>query len=981
MSSEFRRADVPRSLAPPEVRASAAAVPVRNNAARLFGYDLFISFALGPPPRSSRNYAADLARRLRELDFNVFFSEEEAPPGGVLDSTLVNALKRSRALVVVANRGTLKEPRWVRREVEEYRRLNPKGAVIPISIAGALQDPALAASAHEWLAFQDKIWLDEPDDATATGIASEAVVQRLAVAPDWMRSSVKWRWAVRAVVVALAGLAIGLGVAARVASLNADEALKELRSSTAQRLADGAQGLLDGERVGGVELGLQGLLAAHAMAPSLEVGNSLQQAVIAQTHVSKVVHSGSPVLSVAFSGDGQQILSDHEDGILRTWDAASGMPVGPTPPAHRKPAIIEFKRVAYSADNRLALETDSEGGLTLIEVVGARVLASQGEAHRAGYGTPGAAFSPDGRYIATGNNAGIRIWDGHTLKPVGGVRRSDDRFDSAHALAFSPDGGWLVTGRHKATDLARLEFDDKAPELATLVLWKWNGQALQKMGTFNDSADDVTSVVFSPDGQFVVSGGSDGRVRGWNVRDRRSAGPPVFSGLRDGVRSLANSRDGMQMVVGGADGSLVTLQAAGLGAIGQPLSDNGEPSANVRHLMFSPDGSLLAVKRATSVHLWDMTTTRRLGALPMPREIDHGSESPDSQIPGLSFSGDGTRMASGSLDGSIQLWDARRVQRLGRPWSAHRGPVQHLAFSPDGKTIASGGEDGQLVLWTLSNPPDPPQGDVLDIDGQPVRRVAFSPEGSRLAVGTKDGLLRLFDTASRRLLVKANLLEETEADAGLADAEVNSLWLAFSAEDGRQLLAGFSDSQSLFGMQVRDGSSLKVSHRTEVPDGISSAALHPDGSVQAWGTQRGLIEIRSTTTGEMMDNLPLRGHARVTAVNALVFGGDGRTLVSAGADSTVRLWAWEHGVARSLGVPWRGHTAERGVLGLAMSPDGKLIASSDADGSVRLWPGRAAWADLLCAKLTRNMSRQAWRDNVSARIDYVRQCEKLPVPD
>ena len=81
MSSEFRRADVPRSLAPPEVRASAAAVPVRNNAARLFGYDLFISFALGPPPRSSRNYAADLARRLRELDFNVFFSEEEAPPG------------------------------------------------------------------------------------------------------------------------------------------------------------------------------------------------------------------------------------------------------------------------------------------------------------------------------------------------------------------------------------------------------------------------------------------------------------------------------------------------------------------------------------------------------------------------------------------------------------------------------------------------------------------------------------------------------------------------------------------------------------------------------------------------------------------------------------------------------------------------------------------------------------------------------------
>src|SRR5262245_1268282 len=162
-------------------------------AARLFGYDIFISFALGPLPRGTRSYAADLARRLRELGFTVFFSEEEAPAGSSLDATLRRALLRSRVLIVVINAGTLREPRWVRQEVEEFRRAHPGRLIVPANIGGALSDPELAAAAAEWLRHADLIWVDETSAAGLEGIVSDDVVARLATAPRTVKAGTKWR--------------------------------------------------------------------------------------------------------------------------------------------------------------------------------------------------------------------------------------------------------------------------------------------------------------------------------------------------------------------------------------------------------------------------------------------------------------------------------------------------------------------------------------------------------------------------------------------------------------------------------------------------------------------------------------------------------------------------------------------------------------------------------------------------------------------
>lgn len=226
---------------------------------RLFGYDIFLSFALGPPPRGCRAYASDLARRLRECGFTVFFSEIEAPVGAELDSTLKRALRSSRVLVVVANRGTLAEPGWVRTEVETYRAARPGSAVVPISVDGALQDPALVNAVKNWLPFAGRIWVDETREACESGRVSDNVVERLVTAPHAVRSLTRLRIAVGTALAVLAGLTL-------FATLQRHEAVQERDRAQQALLASSARQALLLTRDGRARDGWDGLVGALAQA-------------------------------------------------------------------------------------------------------------------------------------------------------------------------------------------------------------------------------------------------------------------------------------------------------------------------------------------------------------------------------------------------------------------------------------------------------------------------------------------------------------------------------------------------------------------------------------------------------------------------------------------------------------------------------------------------------------------------------------------
>lgn len=156
-----------------------------------------------------------------------------------------------------------------------------------------------------------------------------------------------------------------------------------------------------------------------------------------------------------------------------------------------------------------------------------------------------------------------------------------------------------------------------------------------------------------------------------------------------------------------------------------------------------------------------------------------------------------------------------------------------------------------------------------------------------------------------------------------------------------------------------------------------SVALSPDGRRLAAGGQDGSVRLWDTATGDSVSASDSRHSGRVLAV---VFSRDKTRLATASDDGTVRLWNADTG--DPLGAPLTGHS--NAVRSVAFNPDGQRLTSAGFDKAVRTWPA-VATPEMLCDKLTINMSRAQWREWISDEpdIDYQKcqpLCSKLPRP-
>jgi WD40 repeat protein len=288
------------------------------------------------------------------------------------------------------------------------------------------------------------------------------------------------------------------------------------------------------------------------------------------------------------------------------------------------------------------------------------------------------AWSPDGKRIASASgDHTAQVWDadngGHVLTYRG---HSSDVL----ALAWSPNGQYIATGSLDTT------------------VQVWNATSGATVYTYRGHTDAIFDVAWSPDGKRIASVSADNTIQIWDALTGQNVvtyrGSASLRGGSTASNAVAWSTDGKTLAIGGV-GPAMILDAATAKITGYYGPNGGESHA----VAFSPDGKYLAIGRDDStVEVWNLTTHSNV--------YTYNGHTAD--VFTVAWSPDSKRIASGGADATVQVWDAL----TGGHEYTYRGHLDYywghftsaqevdtLAWSPDGTHIASGGDDNTVQVW------------------------------------------------------------------------------------------------------------------------------------------------------------------------------------------------------------------------------------------------------------------------------------------
>jgi WD40 repeat protein len=478
--------------------------------------------------------------------------------------------------------------------------------------------------------------------------------------------------------------------------------------------------------------------------------------------------------AMVFSRDDKRLFTADTGGRIRVWDVASGSMVREF--KREEPAWIDGMGFGPDGKRLFTLElfrVNSDGQIVVWNAKTGepdQTIQLKDASH--------CQFSPDCKSLFSVSRSAKRIemWD----LPTGKILRTFGLQEKYAKTAVSPDGKWLYATDSSTDGLnvcARTwnVADGKQLRVFAGLLQAINTVSISEDGTRlvtaggNEFGEDDTTVqlwdlaigkqtrvfkghratiytvALSRDGKRLASGGIDATARFWDVDTGKQLGS--FLGRLGSVTSVALSNDGKTLAAAtGGSGVWTDNEATGFGTRCFSLDSHARKHflaqiEGVFSVTFSEDGTRLATGGADKkVRLWDTASGKVVRVL----------EGHTSEMRCVRFSHDGTMVVSASCDGTARLWSTAIGEHL-HTFKGHKGTIYGLAVSRDGKMLATAGGDRTVRLYDLTTKT------LLRVfrghdDG--VVAVSFARDGNRMITGSLDGTTRIWNTSTGRQLCR-----------------------------------------------------------------------------------------------------------------------------------------------------------------------------------------------------------------------------------
>ncbi|CAE6449567.1 unnamed protein product [Rhizoctonia solani] len=537
-------------------------------------------------------------------------------------------------------------------------------------------------------------------------------------------------------------------------------------------------------------------------------------------------------------------------------------------------------------------------------------------------GLRSASSSPDGTSIALALGSQLFVVDAFSGRVAVGPFTGHTQ--AITTVAFSYDGAYIVSGSQNGT------------------LCTWHAQNGEiALGPLRGHIHEITCAKYSPDGSRVVSGSRDKTVRVWDALSGKVL--LVLEGHVGPVLSVTFISNGTWIASGSVDKTIRVWDTMNGAALIEPITGH---TNSVTCVVSSPKGLLVSGSSDKTICVWNVPK----GELLLGPLQGH-----TSSVTCIVFSPDGSRMVSGSYDCCLRVWDTQSGDMIFGQLQGHTSAVSWIGFSPKGtRMMSSGAWDNTICVWdaqTQTNRLQPRKEMTY-----PITSAAVSSDAKRIAAGTKSGSVCVRDLLSGSIVVgpfgnhtsrvvsvgispNGQLVGWGDCNSKVFvwdihsqvmvgsflghHSEVNTV--AFTPDNTRII----SSSDSLMHIHdVRSGKSILTLDQKR--PSLRQFGLSPDGTRIATGSADGSINVWDSKKGYKVLG-PLRGQSKPTI--SIAYSPDGTRIISASKANTMCAWDAQNG--HLLVGPFGEQ--DRSPTTIAFSTDGTRIVSGFLDGTIFIW--------------------------------------------